>query len=182
MSVALWRRTTDKAPEEFRASCDQVQLRTDKAFQVVDLTELLAERVRRARIATGLASLQVLHTTAALLVNENEPLLIQDLERTLERLSPRKQRYAHDDFSRREDVAAAERVNGHAHCKAMTLAPSICLHVAAGRLVLGSWQRILLVELDGAQERRLTVVILGMGPATTCPAEEPCASSSSFLR
>jgi secondary thiamine-phosphate synthase enzyme len=177
MSLALWPNPVERPTVELHATSEQVQLRTTQALQLIDISELVSERVRRSGIATGLVSVQVLHTTAALIVNENEPLLLQDLERALERLAPRNLPYAHDDLLRRENVVAAERLNGHAHCKALALAPSLTLHIVGGRMQLGRWQRLFLVELDGAQARQLTIVLLGTTVRTPWPqlAETPCA-------
>ena len=54
-----------------------------------------------------------------------------------------------------------ERPNGHAHCRALLLPPSVCLNVAGGRLLLGRWQRVFLVELDGPREREISVLVFG---------------------
>jgi secondary thiamine-phosphate synthase enzyme len=144
-----------------RVCQDRVELRTRGGVQLVEITALVAERVRRSGIALGLVSVQTLHTTAAVLVNENEPLLLEDLKATLERAAPSEGLYAHDDLDRRK-AAAEERRNGHAHCRAALLCPSISLHVAEGRLVLGDWQSVFLVELDGPRERHLSIVVLGI--------------------
>jgi thiamine phosphate synthase YjbQ (UPF0047 family) len=67
---------------------DVVRLRTEKPLQFVDLTALVAERVRRSGIRDGTITIQSRHTTAAVVVNENEPLLIEDFEDALERWAP----------------------------------------------------------------------------------------------
>lgn len=144
---------------------DRVRLRTRKGTRFVDLTELVLERVRQSGVSSGLAVVQSLHTTAALTVNENEPLLLSDLERTLERLAPEAASYAHDDLSRRGPLPADERKNGAAHCRALVLASSLTLLVEEGRLALGRWQRILLVELDPPREREIALLVLGTGEA-----------------
>ncbi len=156
---------TERTPSEMRASSDLVHLRTNRPLQLIDITELVAERVRRSGVEHGLVCVQTLHTTTGLVVNECEPLLTEDLEHALERLAPRELRYSHDDVTRRTDAAADESANGHAHCKALVLAPSVTLNVVDGRLVLGRWQRILLAELDGGRRRSLSVLVLGV-PAT----------------
>jgi thiamine phosphate synthase YjbQ (UPF0047 family) len=63
--------------------------------------------------------------------------------------------------ARTVNVTAAERPNGHAHCRALLLPPSACLNVADGRLLLGQWQRVFLVELDGPREREISALLLG---------------------
>ncbi len=106
-------------------------------------------------------SVQSLHTTAAIVVNENEPLLLQDLRAALERAAPRHLAYRHDDFSQRAAVPPDEPANGHAHCQALFLRASETLGVAGGRLRLGRWQRVFLVELDGPRTRTAAVTVLG---------------------
>jgi secondary thiamine-phosphate synthase enzyme len=152
----------ERALPGLKAASDLVHLRTERALQFVDVTELVAERVRRSEIEHGLVCVQTLHTTAAVLVNENEPLLLEDLQRALERLVPADLAYSHDDLARREDVSAAERRNGHSHARALLLAPSTTLTVVGGALVLGRWQRIFLVELDGGRSRSLSILVLGV--------------------
>jgi secondary thiamine-phosphate synthase enzyme len=100
------------------------------------------------------------------LVNEHEPLLISDLEAMFERLAPVAGEYSHDDFSRRTiNLAPGERRNGHAHLRAALLRTSETLAVIRGRLDLGKWQRVFLVELDGGQRRELSLTMLGAGEA-----------------
>lgn len=142
---------------------DRVRLRTRRGTRFVDLTELVQERVRQSGVLAGLSVVQSLHTTAALAMNENEPLLFSDLERTFERLAPGAASYAHDELARRGPLPPDERPNGAAHCRALVLAPSLTLLVEEGRLILGRWQRILLVELDPPREREIALLVLGTG-------------------
>ena len=155
------------------ACADRVRLRTRRGDRFVDLTELVEERVRRSGVVSGVALVQSRHTTAALAVNENEPLLITDLERTFERLAPEGLDYAHDDFERRGPLPPDERRNGAAHCRALVLAPSLTLVVEGGRLALGRWQRVLLVELDPPGERELAIVLLGTAAAAKLERRPP---------
>jgi secondary thiamine-phosphate synthase enzyme len=143
------------------AESDAVTLRTTTSRQFIDVTELVAERVRRSGVRHGLASIQTLHTTTAIVVNEDEPLLLEDMERLLERLVPSDVRYGHDDFARRSSVAPDERVNGAGHCRSLLLGTAQVFHVVDGALRLGRWQRIFLVECDGPQARTVSVLIMG---------------------
>jgi len=145
------------------AATEMVTVVTERPLQLLDITGFLVARVRRSGVEHGILCVQTLHTTTGIAVNEDEPLLASDLERALERLVPREHAYAHDDLARRVAVPAGERANGHAHCKALLLAPSATLTVVAGRLVLGRWQRVFLVELDGGRRRSLSIVVLGTG-------------------
>jgi secondary thiamine-phosphate synthase enzyme len=141
---------------------DAISLRTDKRVQFVDLSDLLAERVRRSRVVSGLASIQTHHTTAAVAVNEDEPLLLDDMRRLLERLAPSDVLYRHDDLSRRVNPEAEERRNGAAHCRSLLLGPTQTLQVRDGALQLGRWQRVFLVELDGPRPRSLSILVIGL--------------------
>ena len=145
-----------------RVESDVVELRTEERLQFVDLTELVAERVRRSGIGHGLVCVQSRHTTTAVVVNENEPLLIEDLKRVLERLAPRDGRYGHNELHRRRDPAPDESANGDSHCRAVLLGSSETLAIVDGALQLGRWQSVFLVELDGPRRRAVCVVVMGL--------------------
>ena len=149
------------AEAAFATFTDTVTLRTEMHRQFIDVTELVAERVRRSGIRDGLVSVQSRHTTTALVVNEDEPLLLRDFERLLDRLCPRDIPYEHDDLARRRDVPEDERANGVSHCRSLLLGNGQTLHVSFGVLQLGRWQRLFLVELDGPRPRTLSIAVFG---------------------
>jgi secondary thiamine-phosphate synthase enzyme len=138
-----------------------IRLRTSECLQFIDVTDEVEEVVAHAGIRHGWVNVQTKHTTTAIIVNENEPLLHEDLKRMLERLAPSSDVYQHNDFSRRVDVPPDEPANGHSHCKALFLPMSACVNVADGRLQLGRWQRIFLIELDEPRERSVSVMVMG---------------------
>jgi secondary thiamine-phosphate synthase enzyme len=143
-------------------SSDTLQLRTEEPMQFIDLTAWVAHRVRRSGIGRGLVQIHVQHTTAAIVVNENEPLLLDDFKALLERLAPRNGAYAHDDLKRRRfNLVPDERSNGHAHARALLLGASKLLNVLDGRVELGRWQSIFLVELDGPRRRSISLTVMG---------------------
>jgi secondary thiamine-phosphate synthase enzyme len=97
-------------------------------------------------------------------LNEHEPLLVQDFESMLEKAAPFGAGYRHDDVDvRTVNLMVGERANGHAHCRALLLGPTACLNVVGGTLQLGRWQRVLFAELDGPRERLVSVVLFGEG-------------------
>jgi secondary thiamine-phosphate synthase enzyme len=102
-------------------------------------------------------------------VNENEPLLLEDFQDLLERWAPEGARYRHNDLGARLAPAPDERRNAHAHARALVLGASVSLHVAAGAVELGEWQSIFLVELDGPRSRTVSVQVLGVSPADPRP-------------
>lgn len=139
-----------------------LHLHTDEGLQFIDLTTALRQFVDDSGFVHGLINVQTRHTTTAIIVNENEPLLLEDLKKSLERLAPSTVSYRHDDFDiRTENLTPDERPNGHAHCKALFLRSSETLNIINGALDLGRWQRVFLLELDGARERTVSLSILG---------------------
>ncbi len=79
----------------FKVCSDLVQLLTEERLQFIDLTELVRERVRRSRVAHGLVNVHTKHITTALVINENEPLLLSDFKDFVERWAPRSAPYRH---------------------------------------------------------------------------------------
>lgn len=150
-----------------------LRLQSVTEVQFVDITDAVARLVRRHRLRAGLVNVQTRHTTTGIVVNEHEPLLLEDFRRTLQRVAPRLGGYAHDDFRRRGPLPVGERVNGHAHCRALLLPCHATLNVGDGGLCLGRWQRVFFVELDGPQAREVSVGLCGVtdgaGPRAVGP-------------
>lgn len=137
-------------------------VQTTRAAEFVDVTAAVQRIVTSAGLDVGVAVVATRHTTTGVLVNEHEPLLLQDLGAMFERLAPSDECYAHDDPARRVvNLTAHERTNGHAHARAALLRMSETLAVASGVLELGRWQRVFLVEFDGGQRREVTVSLIG---------------------
>ena len=102
------------------------------------------------------------HTTAAIKINENEPLLLQDMEQFLERISPRNGNYRHNDFEiRTVNMNEDECPNGHAHCQHLLLGTSETIPIVEGMMQFGQWQSIFLIELDHPRTREVVVQVLG---------------------
>jgi len=128
---------------------------TKERQQAIDVTDAVKEIVRRSGAGEGLCHVMVLHSTAALIVNEtDDPNIGSDLIRALSRSVPEHAGWLHD---RIDD-------NAHAHLKASLLGPSELLAVRAGELVLGSWQRLILMEFDGPRKRQVSVQLLTATP------------------
>ena len=148
------------------ATCHHKTLRipTVCSTEFFDLTDYLERLVTEAGIRFGFVNVQSLHTTTAIVVNEKEPLLHADFASLLEKAAPQDAGYRHDDPTvRTVNLTPEERVNGHAHCRALLLASSACLNIVDGRLRLGQWQRVFLVELDGPREREISIMLIGEG-------------------
>lgn len=141
---------------------ETVQVETQAPLEFIDITDSVLWLVERSGVRDGIVNVQTRHTTTAIIVNENEPLLLEDMRRTLERLAPQEASYQHNDFTiRTVNMGPDETPNGHSHCKAMFLKTSETLNIVDGVIQLGRWQRIFLVELDGTRKRTVSVMVFG---------------------
>ena len=154
-------REARSAAIDFGVAVARVRIRTTEPAGVTDLTARVEDFLKAVGLEAGWVNVQTRHTTTGICVNENEPLLLADVLALLERLAPRSAEYAHDELHRRQGVPPDERPNGHAHAKALLLRTAETLNVAANRLQLGRWQRVLLVELDGPREREVSLLAMG---------------------
>jgi len=143
-----------------------MQVEATTAPEFIDITDRVAEFVRQSDVQNGFVVVFSKHTTAAITIQENEPLLLHDMVSLLERLSPKNAFYRHNDFSvRTVHMHENECPNGHSHCQHLTLGTSETIPVSNGGMTLGQWQRIFMVELDEespAPYREVLVQILGV--------------------
>jgi secondary thiamine-phosphate synthase enzyme len=139
---------------------EQLSYRTAGGGEFLDIVDDVATVVRKAGIQEGLVHVYSHHTTAAIRVNENEPLLLGDFKRLLARIAPTGG-YDHDDLERRVDAPSDEPLNGHAHCRHLLLSTSETIPIVNGKMALGRWQRIFLIELCSARPRQVTVQVIG---------------------
>jgi len=140
---------------------DRIALQSTRPTEFMDLTGRLQRVIEKAGLLNGRVHLQALHTTLGLAMNENEPLLLADLEAMLRRLAPAEATYLHDDFSLRRAVPEDEPANGHAHARNLLLQPSLTLLVEDGELLVGRWQSVFAVELDGPRAREVAIQLEG---------------------
>lgn len=137
-------------------------LNTKKEFDFIDITEAVETFLKESQINNGLVNVQTMHTTCPLLLNENEPCLLQDFQNHLAGLSPKELPYIHNDFTvRTVNVCDGECKNGHSHCLALHFPSNLSLNVIDGKLQLGQWQRIFAVELDKPRPRQIQIQIMG---------------------
>lgn len=137
---------TARLTEETQGFCD-----------IINITPKVQDLVGRERFQRGLVSLFVSGSTAAITTIEYEPGLIQDLKEFLEKMIPANKKYHHDD--RWGDD------NGFSHLRASMLGPSLQVPMVAGKLQLGTWQQIVLLDFDNRPRQR-EILIQMMGEAT----------------
>jgi secondary thiamine-phosphate synthase enzyme len=126
-----------------------LKVKTAETRQVVDMTDQVNREIAKSQIQEGLCLLFSQHTTAALTVGEVGERTEEDLMDVLEKMIPKMRfRHAHDPS------------HAPAHMIASILGPSLTLPIAGGKLALGTWQSVLLIELDGPRERTVHVQLL----------------------
>jgi secondary thiamine-phosphate synthase enzyme len=127
--------------------------------EIVNLTPEVQRRVRESGIVQGLVHLFVTHSTAALTTIEYEKGVLSDLGRALSVIAPDDILYAHDQ--------AWGDGNGRSHVKAAVVGPSLTVPLSNGELLLGTWQQIVLLELDIRGSRKRTIVCTISGEKET---------------
>jgi len=119
--------------------------------QVLDINERVARVVTESGIREGIACVFVVGSTAAITTTEAEPgLLAHDLKAFWERIAPADAYYKHEETWHDD--------NGHAHVRASALGPSVAVPIVAGRLTLGTWQQLVLIDFDTRPRRREVIV------------------------
>ncbi len=137
------------------ARSHEIHLSTRGNDHILDVTPQLAELVASSGVVTGQLTVMVVGSTAALTTLEFEPGLVNhDVRALLERLAPRDGVYEHERTWNDD--------NGHSHLRASLIGPSLALPIVEGRLPLGTWQQVVLVDCDTRpRDRRLVVTVLG---------------------
>jgi secondary thiamine-phosphate synthase enzyme len=127
---------------------DSVSINTSKETQIIDLTDRINHHLEKTPIVRGLVNLITIHTTTALTINENDKDLWSDLLVKFSQITPRRENYHH-------------KPNAHAHILSSMIKPDITIPIISGKMTLGTWQRILFLELDGPRMRNIQVTIIG---------------------
>jgi len=129
----------------------EFKISTSKKQELIDITVEVRQIIKNSRVEKGMCVVYVPHATAGILVNENyDNSVCNDIINKLEEIAPSTGRYEHDKI---DD-------NAHSHIKASLIGPSETLIIEEGKLILGTWQGIALVEFDGPKTRTVLVKII----------------------
>jgi secondary thiamine-phosphate synthase enzyme len=156
------RRTALRQDAQTTITCESLEIETTDAPGFHDITDDVIAIVADSGVTFGQVTVYSLHTTAAVRINENEPLLIRDMSRTLRQIAPSNAYYEHNDFYRRTDVMKPDEcANGHSHCQHLFLGTSETIPIIEGKMALGAYQHIFVVELDHPMLRRVLINVIG---------------------
>lgn len=124
---------------------DLIEIETEKGVSFVDITDHITSIVEKGEIQEGLCHIFISHTTAGLMLNENDRMLFEDFTRLFEKLAPEEKLYSHVS-------------NAFSHIRASMLKQEFTLPVSRNKLVLGTWQRIILWEFDKKPRKRQLII------------------------
>ncbi|NTW13911.1 MAG: YjbQ family protein [Candidatus Moranbacteria bacterium] len=139
----------------------RMEFETKTQIEFVNITDRVAEAVEKSGIREGQVTIFSPHTTMSVVINHNEPLLLQDFMRILYRVVPVDDQYSHDLFELSRGMKSDGRSNGHSHCKALLLNTSETILVERGKMILTSLQTVFAVEFDGSRKRDLIIQVMG---------------------
>lgn len=142
----------EKFSRHFRVYIKEIHLPTSEKVELLDVTDKVEEAVHESKIKNGICLVFAPHATAAIILNEHERGLMQDIMKKILEFAPPEENYLHNRVDN----------NAHAHIASSIIGPSVTLPVINGELTRGTWQNIFLVELDGPRRaRRIIIEVLG---------------------
>jgi len=135
-----------------RFHTEYLTFKTGKHREYVHITPQVEAVVKKSGVREGMALVSAMHITAGIYVNDHESGLIEDIDEWLEKLAPFRRDYRHHQTG--ED-------NGDSHLKAILVHHQVILPITAGKLDLGTWQRVFYAEFDGQRPKRVIIKVMG---------------------
>lgn len=127
-------------------------VKTKGMYDFVEITVKIQEAVNEAKIKDGIIFVNSMHTTASMIIQEDDSRIHRDLVRLLDKILPLSAKYEHDDEGGE---------NATAHLKSNLLGSSLTVPLKNGKLILGTWQKIFFVELFESRNRQIEITIIG---------------------
>ena len=133
---------------------DELNFKTNGEVDIIDITDDIQKIINKSEIKNGIACIFVPGSTGSITTIEYEPGLKKDLPRALQKIAPKGEHYNHHETWHDD--------NGHSHVRASLMGPSLTIPLKDGRLIHGTWQQIVFVELDTrTRNRNLIIQIVG---------------------
>lgn len=140
---------------------EKISFKSSAEVEFIDITDAVQRVVDASGIREGHVLVFVQHTTMGIVINHNEPMLLQDFMRVLYHIAPQDERYSHDMFELRKNNKTDGRSNGHSHCKALVVGTHVFVPIEGGKVMLSNIQSILAIDFDGARNRDAIVTVTG---------------------
>lgn len=135
-----------------------IEVKTNERTELINLTDEVRSFVEAAEVADGQIQISVLHTTAAIFVNEWQDALLTDMKSIIEKVVPQDVYYKHNDL----EFSDCDKSNAHSHLRNVVLGHSLTLPISEGKVVLGRWQTVIFSEFDGPNQRKVFLQIFGI--------------------
>jgi len=137
----------------------KIHVDTKEIYDMIDITHHVSKFIIDNKAKNGLINIFLEHTSCALAINEfTDPRLLNDFKRKLATFNPENDHYEHNESHACNNDGC---VNGHSHCNALFMPANLTCQVIAGKINLGTWQRIFLIELDRSRPRTISLMFMG---------------------
>lgn len=130
--------------------CDEISIETNGEVDIIDITDDLQKIVKKSKLKNAIACVFVPGSTGTITTIEYEPGLMKDVPRALQKIAPKGEHYDHHETWNDE--------NGHSHVRASLMGPGLSLPIRDGKIVHGTWQQIVFLELDTRPRNRSILV------------------------
>lgn len=131
---------------------EYMEFNTKKHREYINITQEVAEVVRKSGVQEGMVLVSAMHITAGVYVNDAESGLIQDIDEWLEKVAPYRDEYRHHRTG---------ETNGDSHLKSLLVHHEVIVPITKGSLDLGPWQQVYYAEFDGQRRKRLVIKVMG---------------------
>lgn len=129
----------------------ELNKKSSRRMEIIDITMDINDILSECKINEGLINIFAVHSTAGIVINENEPRLIYDFQNSLQKLVPENDNYGHDMIDN----------NADSHIRTFLIGNSETIPFSANSLTLGTWQSVFFVELDGPRNRKFKLTVIG---------------------
>ncbi len=138
---------------------ERICLDTKEIYDMIDITHHVTKFVTDNKLKEGLINVFLEHSSCSLVINEfTDPKLLNDFKKKLAEFNPVDCEYEHNESHMCNGDGC---INGHSHCNALFLPTAITCQVIDGKINLGTWQRLFVIELDRARPRNVSLMYMG---------------------
>jgi secondary thiamine-phosphate synthase enzyme len=142
----------------YRVATTVSKVQTEKREELYNLTQLVRDFVKSSGVTAGSVIVSSMHTTCALVINEWQEALVDDVKAYIQSLTGTDTYYRHNDPA----LSDCDRHNADSHLRSLILGMTLTFQIAEGEIVLGEWQSIIMAELDGPRERTVRMQAMGV--------------------
>jgi len=142
----------------YKVASATLNLATQERVELKLITKEITDFVAQTPIREGIVQISSLHTTAGIMLNENQDALLEDMKAMFEQVIPSGVYYKHND----PQLSDCARRNADAHLRAIIAGNNLTIPVENGKLKLGTWQQVFFTEFDGPNNRKIHVQVMGI--------------------